>query len=48
MNNDSAENRMRDFFYSAMMLNSEVTYKTLKDLTDKKVIKSYRELMSFQ
>ena len=44
MNNDSAENRMRDFFYSAMMLNSEVTYKTLKDLTDKKVIKSYREL----
>ena len=45
MNNDSAENRMRDFFYSAMMLNSEVTYKTLKDLTDKKVIKSYRELI---
>lgn len=44
MNNNVVENRMCDYFYSAMMLNSEVNYKTLKDLTDKNVIKNHREL----
>lgn len=36
--------RDKDFFYSAMMLNTGINYRTLKELSDLKVISSYRDL----
>ncbi|MBR4948224.1 MAG: DNA-processing protein DprA [Clostridiales bacterium] len=41
---DNAESRFEDMFYSAVMLNTEVTYKTLCDLKDNMAIKDYRDL----
>jgi DNA processing protein len=38
------ECRNSDFFYSAVMLNSEFTYKTISDLYDCKAISTYRDL----
>ena len=37
-------NSIKDYFYSAVMLNSELTYKTLNELSAKNVINSYRDL----
>ncbi len=41
---DNADSRFEDMFYSAMMLNTEVTYRTLCDLKDNLAIKDYRDL----
>ena len=44
MNLDNADSRYEDMFYSAVMLNTEVTYKTLCDLKDNYAIRDYRDL----
>lgn len=44
MNLDNADSRFEDMFYSAVMLNTEVTYKTLCDLKDNYAIRDYRDL----
>ena len=36
--------RDRDFFYSAVMLNTDITFKTLYDLSFHKAISSYRDI----
>ncbi len=36
--------RDKDFFYSAMMLNTKINFRTLKELSDLKLIKNYRDL----
>ena len=41
MDNNS---RNSDFFYSALMLNSDINYKTIRDLTDCRAISNYRDL----
>ena len=41
---DNADSRFEDMFYSAVMLNTEVTYKTLCDLKDNLAIRNYRDL----
>ena len=41
---DNADARFEDMFYSAVMLNTEVTYRTLCDLKDNLAIKDYRDL----
>ena len=41
---DYTENIKSDFFYSAMMLNSDMTYKTINDLTEHNAILDYRGL----
>lgn len=41
---DILTDRDKDFFYSAVMLNSQMNYRTLKELIDLKVISNYREL----
>ena len=41
---DNADSRFEDMFYSAVMLNTEVTYRTLCDLKDNLAIKDYRDL----
>ena len=35
--------RQKDFFYSAVMLNTDINYRTLNDLIDNNVFKSYRD-----
>ena len=35
---------IKDYFYSAVMLNSELTYKNLKEFTEKNVINNYRDI----
>ena len=44
MDNEFSLIRRKDLFYSAVMLNTEINYRTIKELEDKKVIYSYREL----
>ena len=34
----------KDFFYSAVMLNTKINYKTLRELTDLKLIRNYRDI----
>ena len=41
---DYTESVNSDFFYSAMMLNSDINYKTLNDLTEHNAINDYRGL----
>ena len=41
---NNAEARADDLFYSAVILNTDVSYKTLCDLQDNKVIENYRGL----
>lgn len=41
---DYTESVNSDFFYSAMMLNSDINYKTLNDLTEHNAINNYRGL----
>lgn len=36
--------RDKDFFYSAVMLNTKINYKTLRELTDLKLIRNYRDI----
>ena len=36
--------RDKDFFYSAVMLNTKINYKTLRELTDLKLISNYRDI----
>ena len=38
------ENTNSDFFYSAMMLNTDINYKTLNDLTVHKAMSNYRDM----
>jgi len=38
------DNRFKDFFYSALRLHTEINYKTINELYEKKAIDSYREL----
>ena len=45
---DYTESLKSDFFYSAMMLNSDINYKTINELTIKKVIRSYRDLYNLE
>lgn len=42
--NDNSLTRHMDYFYSAMMLNTDINFKTLKELTDKNVISGYRDM----
>lgn len=41
---NTSETIYKDFFYSAVCLNSEVNYRAFTDLTDKKVFRSYRDI----
>ena len=41
---NNADSRFEDLFYSAVMLNTDMTYKTLRDLKENLVISNYREL----
>ena len=34
----------QDLFYSAVMLNTDINYKTFRDLIDNKAIKTYRDI----
>ena len=43
---DYYSERVKDYFYSALMLNTDINYKTILELTNRKVIKSYRDLAS--
>ena len=43
---DYYSERVKDYFYSALMLNTDINYRTILELTDRKVIKSYRDLAS--
>ena len=36
--------RDKDFFYSAAMLNTKINYRTLKELSDQKIISNYRDI----
>jgi len=36
--------RDKDLFYSAVMLNTKINYKTLRELTDLKLIRNYRDI----
>ena len=36
------DNRFKDFFYSALRLHTEINYKTINELYEKKAIDSYR------
>ena len=40
--------RDRDFFYSAIMLNSDITFKNINELTTRKVIRNYRDLYNLE
>lgn len=41
---EGTDNSIKDFFYSAVMMNTDINYKTLTDLTDNKAITNYRDL----
>lgn len=42
------ENTNSDFFYSAMMLNTDINYKTLNDLTVHKAMSNYRDMHNIE
>ena len=42
------ENTNSDFFYSAMMLNTDINYKTLNDLTMHKAMSNYRDMHNIE
>ena len=41
---NNAEARREEFFYSAVMLNTDISYRTLCDLKDNGALKDYRDL----
>lgn len=41
---DEITNRKADYFYSAVMLNTDITYRTLNELEEKNVFRTYRDL----
>ena len=41
---NNAEARRAELFYSAVMLNTDISYRTLCDLKDNGAIKDYRDL----
>ena len=44
MKMESISLRRADLFYSAIMLNTELTYRNIHDLTENHAIKNYRDL----
>lgn len=41
---DEITNRKADYFYSAVMLNTDINYRTLNELAERNVFRSYRDL----
>ena len=42
------DNRQKDLFYSAVMLNTDINYKTFIDLIDNKAIETYRDIADIE